>query len=113
MNKEQLNNLLLNVSLVTNIALKDIKSNSKKNEIVYAKQLYSYISVIVFKFRIQETGDIINRTHNSISHNIKQVTGYLNIYQKVKLDIDKIILKTFEIDLIPFKIDLLKLCKNN
>tara|TARA_R100001244_G_scaffold44462_1_gene40345 strand:+ start:78 stop:527 length:450 start_codon:yes stop_codon:yes gene_type:complete len=64
-----------------NLVWKDIKSKSRKLEIIEARRLYCVILRDVFGLSLQKIGDLANTHHATVIHSIKMHNIYSNLYK--------------------------------
>ena len=68
--KQTLDNILIKVCEYMNVKLNDIKSASRKREIVNARKMFSRIAYFDYDFTCYSIGEILNREHESITYYI-------------------------------------------
>lgn len=67
-----------------------ILSRSRVREVVDARRLYSGILRNVFRLTFQEIGDILNKNHATILHNINQHDTFVRILKSYKKNYEEI-----------------------
>ena len=74
------------VSDVTGISKKDIRSTSRKSEIVLARNIVMYIMNVHLGQTTKKTGRFVNRDHATCIHAVKVMRGYIDLYNKHNVD---------------------------
>lgn len=74
------------VSEVTGISKKDIRSTSRKAEVVLARNIVMYIMNVRLGQTTKKTGRFVNRDHATCIHAVKVMKGYIDLYHKHNVD---------------------------
>lgn len=73
-----------------NVAWSIIEGKSRIRKVVDARRLYSGILRNVFRLTFQEIGDILNKNHATILHNINQHDTFVRILKSYKKNYEEI-----------------------
>lgn len=73
-----------------NLAWSIIEGKSRIRKVVDARRLYSGILRNVFRLTFQEIGDILNKNHATILHNINQHDTFVRILKSYKKNYEEI-----------------------
>lgn len=84
------------VSDVTGISKNDIRSTSRKSQIVLARNIVMYIMNVRLGETTKKTGRFVNRDHATCIHAVKVMKGYLDLYNKHNVDDMGIVSKLME-----------------
>lgn len=83
MNKnEDLVYILQRVCDVTGIMPHDVFSNTRKREIVIARQLFCYVTMTHYTYTWVSIGKFLNRDHSTIIHSVKTYSDYIQMGYK-------------------------------
>ena len=74
------------VSEVTGISKKDIRSTSRKSQILLARNIVMYIMHVHLGQTTKKTGRFVNREHATCIHAVKVMKGYIDLYNKHNID---------------------------
>ena len=74
------------VSEVTGISKKDIRSTSRKAEVVLARNTVMYLMNTCLGQTTKKTGRFVNRDHATCIHAVKVMRGYIDLYNKHNVD---------------------------
>lgn len=74
---------------------KDLKSTSRKYEVVHARQIAMYLLREHCRFTFKKTADIFNRDHTTAIHSVKYIKDMLRISldHRYKTDVDNLLYK--------------------
>lgn len=71
-----------------NIRYEDMKKQTRKREIVYARQLCTYMLKKRTKLALREIGELFaDQDHSTILHSIKVINDLSDTYEDVRLDV--------------------------
>ena len=71
---------------VTGISKRDIRSTSRKTEVVLARNIVMYIMHVHLGLTTKKTGRFVNRDHATCIHAVKVMRGYIDLYNKHNVD---------------------------
>jgi len=78
------------VSLITNVSESEMRSKSRLHKTVLARQIAMYylsLEGMTFKSIGREFG---NRDHSTVTHSIRTIHDYCNIYPQVSEDVEEV-----------------------
>ena len=84
----EIDNILAAVSLATKVSIRDIKSSSRKREVVEARNIYIYLANNSEKYSNREIGQLVNRDHSTVNHSV-------NVVKKKRFEYHDIIMKVY------------------
>lgn len=73
-----------------NLNWEQIQSTSRVRIVVDARRLYCGILRNIFRLTFQEIGDILNKNHATIIHNLQQHDAFIRILKSYKKNYDEI-----------------------
>lgn len=74
------------VSDVTGISKRDIRSTSRKSQIVLARNIVMYLMNVHLMKTTTKTAAFVNRNHSTCIHAVKVIKGYIDLYNKHNVD---------------------------
>jgi chromosomal replication initiation ATPase DnaA len=83
MNKnKELTEILQKVCDASGIMPHDIISKNRKRKIVIVRQLFCYITVKYFNYKLKNVGNFLIRDHSTVIHSVNAYTDYLQMRYK-------------------------------
>ena len=73
-----------------NLNWEQIQSSSRVRVVVDARRMYCGILRNIFRLTFQEIGDILNKNHATVMHNIQQHDAFVRILKSYKKNYDEI-----------------------
>jgi len=61
----------------------DLKNKSRKRELVYNKQYFSYFCIKVLSFTYTRTGSLINQSHCTVIYSVGQVNNAIEMNDEI------------------------------
>jgi chromosomal replication initiator protein len=84
------------VSDVTGVSKKDIRSISRKSQVVMARNIVMYLMNVHLGKPTKKTGRFVNRDHATCIYAVKVMRGYIDLYNKHNVDDMGIVSKLME-----------------
>ena len=81
------------VSSYFNISEKDLTGNSRKQDLVYARNLAIYLSRTKYNVPLKKIGECFNRDHATVVHSVKKIEDDITMDEFIKQDVDNLIKK--------------------
>ena len=80
---ETLDEILTSVSKKTKVSEDDIKSKSRKREVVEARHIFCYLAKASYKiFTLNDIGQTVSRDHSTVSSSIQNVQNIPSLNKK-------------------------------
>ena len=108
----QLIKILNTVSNFYDIPTELIKSKTRKEQVVHARQVYMYLSKKYTKHSLSQISMVCNRDHSTVIHAIKVIKDQIYIDKEIMAEIEEIE-RNFINPLVVQDINLLQLSKNH
>lgn len=105
--------LLSKICKKFDISVEKLKSKDRHAKLVYARQIYAFMSKSINNKTCAEIGNLIDRSHSNIVRARRKIKHEIKYYADVKIDVDDITYSLMQIDFIVYNVDLLSLCKRN
>ena len=78
------------VTEVTGVSLDDIKSDSRIQDVVNARNLCSYFAKELKPTSLSEFGKLINRHHATVYNGHKRVESFMDVYKSSRIEVDRV-----------------------
>jgi len=108
----QLTKILTTVSNFYEIPADLIKSKTRKDEVVHARQVYMYLSKKYTNLSLSQISMVCNRDHSTVIHAIKVIKDQIYIDKEIMAEIEEIEQNLIN-PLVVQDINLLQLSKNH
>ena len=86
-----LNRILKTTCNTLNIDINDVKSNTRKEEITYARHMFCYVAYnFINNHSLKSIGREVNRDHASVIYGKNRISNQYDIYKPVFDDVEEI-----------------------
>lgn len=77
--EDNLNEALLRVCNYFNVKIVDVKDKNSKQELVYAREFFSYYATVKLNAKQTEISNLIGKQRTTVVHYVKKIKGLIDV----------------------------------